>query len=217
MALQEINGVSKNETTSTDVSLNGFIVTGNAYRHFMTRNGMNGLIEELINTLPPEKAAEIISKRFEQSRYNSEEIGILRSYYQQLKKPVNLYAHVVCSITGEPIESLESVTKQGINSFDVLSDGIVQIWQSCWQKENLERLHYQLEQTRTADPVQRNFEVVLRIEEALESNVTIPEEQDVDFLSFEGFQASLKSPKKTSNIRVVCPIAVKIKNLLTKK
>lgn len=207
MPQQEINGVSSN----------GFIVTGNAYRHFMARNGMNGLVEELITTLPPEKAAEIISKRFEQSRYDSEEIGILRSYYQQLKKPVNLYAHVVCSVTGEPIATLERVSKQGIKSFDVLSDGIVEIWQSCWRKENLERLHYQLEQLKTEDHVHQNFDVVLRIEEAPESNETISEEKTFDLLSFEGFHEILQSSKRVPSARVKSPIADKIKGLLTKK
>lgn len=199
MTLQDNNGVSSKGIALNDGSANGFIVTGNAYRHFLTRNGMNGLVEELITTLPPDKAAEIISKRFEQSRYNSEEISILRANFQQLKKPVNLYAHVVCSVTGEPVASLETMTKQDVKSFDVFSDGIVQIWQSCWRKENLERLHYQLEQASSKEQICPNFEVVLRIEEAPERPVAMPENQEL--------------PQRVTSV----PIITNLRRLLTKK
>jgi hypothetical protein len=115
----------------------GFFVTAPFYRTFVERNGMHGMLEEILMTLDSDQGALTIEKHFQQSRYNMDEILSLRRFYYQLEKPIAIKAHIVYHSTGELLSEVDSKFQNSIDSFDQFSDAIVSMWQRCWQAKTL--------------------------------------------------------------------------------
>jgi len=112
-----------------------------SYLNFVQRNGMYGLADELIHTVSPQQASKIIEIRFSRARYNASEMHLLRTQYQKMNKPLLMGACVINKATGAPIVVDLCKEREDIDSFDLFSDGIVQLWQSAWCETTLSQIY----------------------------------------------------------------------------
>ncbi|MCK8061162.1 MULTISPECIES: PEP/pyruvate-binding domain-containing protein [unclassified Fusibacter] len=171
--LVEIGQLTKMEV---DVA-KGFIVSTSVYHKFMERNKISDVIFDVVQSLESDLASKTIASHFSNSKYSTDEINSLMTFYQKLEKPVTIWGQMIDVSTGDPVETVQPITVTDIADFRVFSDTVIKTWQNIWGMEQVNAIRHDRESYE-------DLSVVLMVQEQKGSKVLSKTESfSPDFLN----------------------------------
>lgn len=179
----------------------GFVISATTYDTFIIRNGIKDVLEEIEQSLDPQRVYQVVQHMFLNSKYNAQEIHQLRSYYNQLKKPLIMrLVHVRHDSVLDYSHSPDRYIRD-IKTFEAFSEQIIHMWASNWETDaygyvgpRLQRTanqaiivqeevkHEKLGTAFTIHPMTATKDQgMVKIKYALETEAPIPHSWTIDF------------------------------------